>query len=151
MTNGSILFRNPFPRRGGRSPNMLYTGMCHLTGMVRRKIALHKGPHLKFALQKGQKCLTKGSFLLKIEVSPQKIHVLSTSTVKFSTSPLNHTLLGTFCLLFLKLALKRGQNFSPDAPYRRVGFEIPKWHIRVQKSGKSPSPGFHFVTSTSVS
>ena len=32
--------------------------------------------------------------------------------------------------------------FGADAPYRRVGFAIPKWHTRVQKSGKNPPPGF---------
>ncbi len=45
-----------------------------------------------------------------------------------------HAFLGTFCLLFLKFAL-------PDAPYRRVGFTIPKWHTLVLKSGKNPPPG----------
>ncbi len=69
------------------------------------------------------------------------MHVLPTSNVKFSESQVNHTFLGTFCLLFLKFALKQGQNFGADAPYQRVGFAIPKWLTRVQKSGKNP-PGF---------
>ncbi len=84
--------------------------MCHLTGMVWRIIALHKGPHLKFCLTKGslfgpKSALPKGPFLLEIEVS-KKMHVSSTSNVNFSASQVNHTLLGTFCLLFLKFALK---------------------------------------------
>ncbi len=46
------------------------------------------------------------------------MHVLPTSNVKFSESQVNHTFLGIFCLLFRKFALKQGQNFGADAPYR---------------------------------
>ncbi len=64
-------------RGGGGSPYTGYTRMCHLTGMIWRKIALHKGPYLKFCLTKGSLCgpksaLQKGPFSLKIEVSPLK-------------------------------------------------------------------------------
>ena len=124
---------------------MRYTRMCHLAGMVWRKIALHKDPHLKFCLTKGslfgsKSVLQKGPFLLKIEVSPLKNAYFADSNVKFSASPLNLTFLGSFCLLFLKFALQQGQNFGADSPYRRVGFAFPKWHTRVQKSGKNPPP-----------
>ncbi len=68
------------------------------------------------------------------------MHVLPTSNIKFSESQVNHAFLGTFCLLFRKFALKQGQNFGAHAPYRRVGFAIPKWHTRVQNSGKNPPP-----------
>ena len=51
--------------------------MCHMTGMVWRKFASHKGPHLKFCLTKGslfgnRSALQKGPFLMKIEVPPVK-------------------------------------------------------------------------------
>ncbi len=74
------------------------------------------------------------------------MHVLPTSSVKFSESQVNHTFLGTFCLLFRKFALKQGQNFGADAPYWRVGFAIPKWHTRVQKLGENPPPGIWSYT-----
>ena len=64
------------------------------------------------------------------------MHVLATANVNFFASPLNHTILGTICLHFLRFALKQD-----DAPYRRVGFAIPKWHTRVQKSEKSREDG----------
>ncbi len=177
--------------------------MCHLTGMVWRKIALHKGPHLKFCLTKGslfgpKSALQKGPFLLKIEVSPLKNacfanfkrkifrkssesyifrHFLLTFSkiclktgskfrrwralskggvrdpqvahphTKIGEEPprgpqiqVNHTFLGNFCFIYRKFALKQGQNFGADAPYRRVGFEILKWHTRVQKSEKGAGP-----------
>ncbi len=134
-----------FMHRPGGSPYLRYTRMCHLTGMVWRKIALHKGPDLKFCLTKGshfgsKSALQKGPFSLKTEVSPLKNAYFANFKRKiFCKSPESY-ILGTFCLLFLKFALKQGQNFGADAPYRRVGFEIPKWHTRVQKSGKSPPP-----------
>ncbi len=61
----------------GGSPYTRYTRMFHLTGMVWRKNALHKGPHVKFCLTKGslfgpKSALQKGHFLQKIEVSPLK-------------------------------------------------------------------------------
>ena len=31
-------------------------------------------------------------------------------------------------------------NLGTNIKYQRVGFEIPKWHTCVQKSGKSPTP-----------
>ncbi len=43
---------------------------------------------------------------------------------------------------YLRFAKNTGcQIFGADALYRRVGCHIPKWHTRVQKSGKSPHPG----------
>ena len=60
--------------------------------------------------------------------SPYADLPLDRSNAKFSTSPPNHTFVGTYCLPFLKFALKQGKNFGADAPYRRVGFNIPKWH-----------------------
>ncbi len=86
---------------GGFSLYTVYAYMCHLTGMVWRNIALHKGPHLKFCLTKGslfgpKSDLQKGRFLLKIEVSPLKNACLATSNVKFSASQVNNTFVGTF-------------------------------------------------------
>ncbi len=57
----------------------------HLTGMVQRKIALHKGPHLKFCLTKGSLfgpkiALQNGPFLLNLKVSPLKMHVCHRQT-----------------------------------------------------------------------
>ncbi len=123
---------------------MRYTRMCHLTGIVWRKIALHKGPLLKFFLTKGslfgpKSVLHKGPFLLKIEVSPLKNAYFANFKRKIFPKSTESYIFGIFCLLFLKFALKQGQNFGADAPYRRVGFEIPKWHTRVQKSGKNPT------------
>ncbi len=131
--------------RGGGSPYMRYKQMCHLTGMVWRKIALHKGPNLKFCITKGslfcpKSALQKGPFLLKIEVSPLKNACFANFKRKIFWKSSKSYILDTFCLLFLKFALKKGQNFGADAPYRRVGFAIHNWHTRVQKSGKNPPP-----------
>ncbi len=42
-------------------------------------------------------------------------------------------------LSFWRVSFKR--FFGADAPYRRVGFQIPKWHTRVQKiRGRAPPP-----------
>ncbi len=54
-------------------------------------------------------------------------------------------LLLKFCLtkgsLFcLKSALQNGKILGTDAPYLRVGFQIPKWHTCVQKSEKTAPP-----------
>ncbi len=78
------------------------------------------------------------------------MHVLPTSNVEFSEGQVNHTFFGTFCLLFLKFALKQGQNFCADAPYRRVGFVIPKWHTRVQKSGKNPPGDYNHLSNINL-
>ena len=64
---------------GGVLPLCGILQMCHLTGiyMVPEKIALHKGPHLKFCLTKGslfdpKSALQKGPFLPDINVLPLK-------------------------------------------------------------------------------
>ena len=36
--------------------------------------------------------------------------------------------------------IRESQIFCADPPYRRMGFENPKWHTRIEKSGKSPHP-----------
>ncbi len=115
--------------QGGSSPYTPYMRICHSTSMVWWKIALHTGPHFKFFLTKGSLFAPKVRykrvrfFSSKIKVSHLKMHILPTSNLKFSASP-----------------QKQGQNFSADAPYRRMVLEIPKWHTHIQKSGKSPPP-----------
>ncbi len=94
----------------------------------------YKGPHLKFCLTKGslfgpKSALQMGPFLLKIEVPPLTNACFANFKCKIFASPLNHTFLGIFCLPFRKFALKQGQNLGAAAPYRRLGFEIPKWHF----------------------
>ncbi len=136
---------------GGGSPKKRYTRICHLTGIVWRKIALHKGPHLKFCLTKGslfgpKSALQKGPFLLKIEVSPLRNACFANFKRKIFQKSNESYIFRHLCLLFLKFALKQGQNFGADAPYRRVGFAIPKWHTRVQKLGKNPPPiNYHLL------
>ena len=116
--------------------------MCHLTGMVLQKIALHKGPDLKFCLVKGflfgpKSALQKGPFLLKFEVSPLKNACFANFKHKSFRRSTESYVLGTFCLLFLKFASK----FGADSPYQRVELRIWKWHTCIQKSGKAPPPG----------
>ena len=136
----------PSSRRGGRVFPIRGIHGC-ATWQVRFG---EKLPYIRvhiwyFALQKGPFLAPKVPykrvlFCWKLEVSPLKNACLPTSNVKLSESQVNHTFLGTFYSLFLKFALKKGQNFGVDAPYRRLGFAISKWHTCVQKSGKETPP-----------
>ena len=88
-----------------------------------------------FALQKGPFLAPKVPYNRVLFCSKLKFHpVFPTSKVNFFSSLLNHTFCGTFCLLFLKFAFKRGQIFSTGPPHQRMGFEMLKWHTRIQKS-----------------
>ncbi len=132
---------------GGGSPYTRYMRTCHLTGLVCRKIALHKGPHLKFRLTKGslfslKSALQQGPFLLKFEVSPLRNAFFVIFKRKIFRKSSESYIFRHFCLLFSKFTLKQGQNYGADAPYRRVGFDIPTGHthVNVKKGVKRPPP-----------
>ncbi len=120
--------------------------VCHFGGWVLEDFALHKGPFLTSKVP-----YNRVLFCSNLKLHPLKMHVLQTSTAKIFKSLLNHTFWGHFCPPFLEFALQKGQIFGADAPYQRVGFQIPKWHTRVQKSGKSPPPPRDFLVKLLIS
>ena len=105
----------------------------------------YKGLLLRFCLTKGSLYASKVPynrvlFCSKLKCHPWKMHILPTSKVNFFSSLQNHTFWGTWCWLFLKFALKKGQIFGGDAPYQRVwNPEMP--HPCTKIGEEPPLPG----------
>ena len=76
-----------------------------------------------------------------------KMHVSPIS--KIFSNVLNRKFWGIFWSVFPSFALQKGPIFGTYTPYLRVGFQISKWHTRIQKSGKNPPAKISLVISYS--
>ncbi len=107
----------------GDSPYTWYPRMCHLTGMVWRKIALQKGPSL-----------------LKIEVLPLKNACFANIKRKICRKSSESYIFRHFLLTLSKICLKTESKFRRWRALSKGGVRDPQVAHPHTKIGEEPPP-----------